>query len=174
MSDNVAPLGIRHGDFDIADDADTLRVDRLCQELLRRFYDELLEKGEDPVEATAWARGADYFLRDFLVDIKGYNPFRPVFGVVRQFAGNWYIVSTFEPDLEILQGHLEGIRRFYRFLAEHGEISAQFLSRVEEECSDLDYYGRRIDSFWELGDGGFPAWDAACPYRESRPRGTVQ
>jgi hypothetical protein len=174
MSDLSSPLRLCHDDFTIADDADTLRVDRLCQELLRRFYEELLARGEDPVAATAWARGADYFLRDFLVDIKGYNLFHEAPGVVRQFAGNWYVVSNLEPELAILCGHLEGIRRFYHFLHDHGEISAQHLAQVKQDCSDLEYYGRRIDSFWELGEGGFPAWDAACPYRETTARRILQ
>lgn len=174
MSKSSGSLEICHGDFTIADDADTLRVDRLCQELLRRFYDELLARGEDPVVATGWARGADYYLRDFLVDIKGCNLFHEEPCIVRQFAGNWYIISNLEPDLSLLTGHLEGIRRFYRFLRDHGEISERFLAGVEEDCSDQEYYGHRIDSFWNLDEGGFPAWDAECPYRNTTTRGIRQ
>lgn len=174
MSKPSGSLEICHGDFTIADDADTLRVDRLCQDLLRRFYDELLDRGEDPLVATGWARGADYYLRDYLVDIRGFNLFDEVPGVVRQFAGNWFIVNNLEPDLSLLIGHLEGVRRFYRFLRDHGEISERFLAGVEEDCSDQDYYGQRIDSFWNLKEGGFPAWDAECPYRTRTPRGVLQ
>ena len=58
------------------------------------------------------ANSADYFIRDFVVSIKQRNIFEERPGLVRQFAGNWYIVSNLEPNITELSEHLEGISRF--------------------------------------------------------------
>jgi hypothetical protein len=54
-------------DFTIVNDADELRVDERCRELLQRFHRHLLDAGIPPAEAGELAHGADYYLRDFLV-----------------------------------------------------------------------------------------------------------
>src|SRR6266568_3016154 len=78
---------------------DELRVDGLCQKLLMRFYFQLLEDGISPDQATFLASSADYFIRDFVVAIRERNIFDEHPGLVRQFAGNWYIVNTLEPNM---------------------------------------------------------------------------
>ena len=51
-------LKINKKDFDQETLDDSLRVDRLCQDILRCFYDALLEGGLSPEEATRMANGA--------------------------------------------------------------------------------------------------------------------
>ena len=148
--------------FRLRGDNDDLRVDSLCRELLHHYYAELVRGGTPPDEATVWASGADYFLRDFVVDRKRATLFDELPGLVRQFAGNWYIVSTVEPNMAELALHLEGIRRFYRFLHAHALITGSHLAEIEAECGDAAYYERRIESFWELGGDGYPAWEREC------------
>ncbi len=148
--------------FRLRNDNDDLRVDSLCRELLQRYYAELLSGGAQPADATAWASGADYFLRDFVVDRKRASVFDELPGLVRQFAGNWYIVTTVEPNMAELSLHLQGICGFYQFLHAHGFISDSHLREVETECADMAYYEGRIESFWNLGGDGYSAWEREC------------
>lgn len=159
-------LVVNKDDFRLGSLEDELRVDGLCQKLLKRFYFRLLEDGISPDQATLRANSADYFIRDFVVAIKERNLFDERPGLVRQFAGNWYIVSNLEPnDAELFQ-HLEGIRVFYRFLRSRSLISAPYLGRIERECDDRDYYAGRIDSFWEIKGDGYLAWERECTLKE--------
>ena len=145
---------------------DYLRVDNLCRELLLSFYEQLQAGGISPEEATALASGADYFILNFLVDFKGYNLFDERPGIVRQFAGNWYIVNTLEPDIPHLDLHLRGITAFYRFLRDLQLISAGYLQEIEKECGDLAYYESRIESFWAIEGDGFLSWERECTLKK--------
>lgn len=148
---------------------DELRVDQLCKELLLRFYQETCAQGVDEAEATDLASGADYFIRDFVVSIKQLNIFSERTGIVRQFAGNWYIVNTLEPNGAEVGRHLRGVQAFYRFLYGHGLISLQHLHAMERECADTAYYESRIDSFWDIKGDGYGAWERECTLRDGRP-----
>ncbi|HEY6872402.1 MAG TPA: hypothetical protein VI298_06725 [Geobacteraceae bacterium] len=159
-------LVVDKDDFRLGSLEDELRVDGLCQKLLMRFYFQLLEDGLPPDQATLLANSADYFIRDFVVAIKERNIFDERPGLVRQFAGNWYIVNTLEPNDAELSRHLEGIRAFYRFLRARGLISAEYLGLIERECDDRDYYAGRIDSFWAITGDGYLAWERECSLKE--------
>jgi hypothetical protein len=152
--------------FDLGTLEDELRVDRLCKDLLLRFYEDNCAQGIDPAEATALASSADYFIRDFVVAIKQRNIFDEQPGLVRQFAGNWYIVNTLEPNPAEIDRHLLGIRAFYRFLHGHGLISLHYLQGIERECEELTYYASRIDSFWDIKGDGFLAWERECTLKD--------
>jgi len=155
-------LTVNKDDFRLGTLEDELRVDGLCRKLLMRFYYQLMEDGETPERATFLAGGADYFIRDFVVGIRQRNIFEERPGIVRQFAGNWYIVSTLEPDLVELSGHLAGVRAFYRFLRSRDLVSEEFLRDIENECADTDFYAGRISSFWEITGDGYGAWEREC------------
>ncbi len=145
---------------------DELRVDKLCGDLLHRFYCESMEAGLSPEAATALAGAADYFVRDFVVSIKMRSIFDERPGLVRQFAGNWYIVNTMEPLAAEIEGFLAGIKGFYRFLHGHQLISLKFLQAIEAACAQLDYYSGRIDSFWEISGDGYLAWEKECSLKD--------
>lgn len=145
---------------------DELRVDKLCSDLLHRFYCETMESGLTPEDATALAGAADYFIRDFVVSIKGRSIFDERPGIVSQFAGNWYIVNTMEPLEAELEGYLAGVRAFYRFLHGHQLISLKFLQAIEAECSQLQYYAGRIESFWDIKGDGYQAWEKECTLKD--------
>lgn len=146
---------------------DELRVDQLCKELLLQFYQEFCAQGVDEAEATILATGADYFIRDFVVAIKQLSIFTESPGIVRQFAGNWYIVNTLEPNNAEIRRYLRGIQAFYRFLYGHELISLQYLRAIELECADSDYYESRIDSFWAIKGDGYGAWERECTMRDN-------
>jgi hypothetical protein len=150
---------------------DEVRVDNLCKDLLRRFYDETLGAGMSPEEATALAGGADYFVRDFVVSIKNRSIFEERAGIVRQFAGNWYIVNTLDPSADEIEGYLAGIREFYRFLHGHQLISLKFLQAIEAECSDIEYYAGRIESFWAIKGDGYYVWEKECSLKDENSAG---
>jgi len=145
---------------------DEVRVDNLCKELLHRFYNESMQAGLTPADATALASGADYFIRDFVVSIKRRSIFDERAGIVRQFAGNWYIVNTLEPVASEIEGYLAGVKAFYRFLHGHQLISLKFLQALEAECAELDYYASRIESFWAITGDGYPAWEKECSLKD--------
>ena len=117
---------------------------------------------DDEHEATLLANSADYFLRDFLIGARQLNLLEPDSGVVRKFAGNWYIVNTMEPVIEEIDAHLNGIREFYRFLLSIEAVSSEFYTAIEKDCADLNYYKTRIDSFWDIQDDGYYEWEREC------------
>jgi len=160
-------LIVEKDDFRLGTLEDELRVDRLCREILMRFYFQLMEDGATPERATFLAGGADYFTRDFVVGFRQRSIFDERPGIVRQFAGNWYIVTTLEPDIAQLSGHLEGIREFYRFLRSHGLVSGEFLRQIEQECADTDFYAGRISSFWDITGDGYYAWEQEFTLKDS-------
>ena len=164
---SASTMTINKNDFKLGTLDDELRVDGLCKELLMEFYNRLLADGVAPDLASRLAGSANFFIRDFVISIKGRNIFCETRGLVRQFAGNWYIVSTLEPKGDELAGHLEGIRAFYRYLRSRDLISPAFLELVEAECDDFGYYSGRIDSFWTIVGDGYTAWERECSLKES-------
>ena len=159
-------MDLRKGDFNLATLEDELRVDGLCRDLLMRFYEELTASGMPPAEATQLAGSADYYVREFVVDNRRRNLFAEQPGLVRQFAGNWYIVNTLEPNIAELGRHLGGVREFYRYLRRRGLIGEGFLQAMEAECADLDFYRQRIEAFWEISGDGYFAWERGCTLKE--------
>jgi len=148
--------------FNLGTLEDELRVDQLCLELLQEFHRQLLTDGVAPLEAGGLAHGADYYIRDFLVAVKQRNIFAEEPGLVRQFAGNWYIVNTMEPDIKELAGYLEGVGAFYRFLHSRQFISAAYLLGIEQECAAMAFYVDRIEAFWAIKGDGYYAWERDC------------
>jgi hypothetical protein len=100
------------------------------------------------------------------VDCKGYNLFDERPGIVKQFAGNWYIVNTIEPDTQQLSRHLQGIRAFYGWLCEQKLISIGYLMLLEKECGILSYYESRIEDFWKIEGDGFMEWERGCSLKD--------
>ncbi len=153
-------------EFDIHTLDDEIRVDALCRELLHRFYRHLVDNETVPGEASALASSADYFTRDFVIAKKQKNILDEQEGTIRQFAGNWYIISTLEPNMRELCGHLDGVKAFYGFLHKCGLVSNEFLQTVEEECDQRAYYEERIESFWEIRGDGYFAWEKDCTLKD--------
>ncbi len=164
-----AELSVNKDDFRLETLEDEIRVDGLFRDILKHFYVQLLEDGLTPERATLLANSADYYVRDFVVDSRRRNLFEEKPGIVRQFAGNWYIVNTVEPDIPQLSGHLDGIRAFYRFLRSRDLVSAEFLRQIENECADTDFYAGRISSFWDITGDGYAAWEQECTLKGHRP-----
>lgn len=165
-NNNGGNLRINKNHFDINTLDDEIRADSLCQEILKDFYLDLVGKGMEEEEASDFAKSADYFLRDFVISAKQANIFQERAGLVRQFAGNWYIVNTIDPDVEVLAAHLNGIHAFYRFLHDRKLISPIFLKLVEKECTDTAFYADRIESFWDLKGDGYFAWEKKCTLKD--------
>lgn len=155
-------MKLTKSDFQIASLEDELRVDGLCRELLMNFYLQSIESGMSEHEATLLANSADYFLRDYLIGSRQMNLLEPEDGVVRKFAGNWYIVNTLEPVIEEIETHLKGTRALYGFLRDHDVIDADRYADIEKECADIDYYRSRIDAFWDIKGDGYLEWERAC------------
>lgn len=154
---------MNRSDFTIVNDADELRVDERCRELLQRFHRHLLDAGTPPAEAGELAHGADYYLRDFIVSARRANLFEEVPGNVRRFAATWYIVNTLEPNSTELSGYLCGIRALYRYLGTQQLISPEFLQMIEDECAATVWYEERILSFWQITGDGYREWLRQCP-----------
>lgn len=143
---------------------DEIRSDQLCRKLLKQYHQYLLEeKGTEPLEAGAQASGADFFLRDFMIDNQRTNVFHISAELVRGFAGNWYIINTLEPNMDELKSILKGIDSFYTFCAAKKLINPSTAEKVNQSCNHLDYYQQRINSFHNLIEDGYAAWNNECP-----------
>lgn len=160
-------LKLNKSDFTPANHDDYVRVDFRCKELVMQFYHSLVERGTERAEASILANGADYFIRDFVVDQMGLNLFTELPGIVRKFAGNWYIITTVDPSINTLEEQLRGIRSFYSYLHSLGLISSEYLAIIEKECADHAYYEKRIETFWEITGDGYLAWELECPLKSN-------
>jgi hypothetical protein len=140
---------------------DEIRVDKICRELLKRFHQHLM-KDKEPLIASSMAAGADYFLRDFMIDNQRTNIFELNAQRVRSFADNWYIVSNLEPNSTELESLLSGVAEFCQFCAEHKMTDPEQAQQAAAACREIDYYSARIESFHAITGDGFAAWNAAC------------
>lgn len=152
--------------FEVRNLQDEIRVDRLCSEFLKCFYLDLVEEGRSAEEASALAYGADYFLREFVIPDRQENIFALRPGRMRQFAGNWYIVRTLEPNMAELEGILSGTLAFYRYCRKVNMVDESLLADIEKDCADRDYYGQRIESFWTIVNDGYLAWEQGCSLKD--------
>lgn len=168
MNTETAPAQqhIQINDFTISNLNDEIRVDSLCQKMLRNFHHHLLNSGEiTATEAGSMAGGADYFLRDFVIDSLRCNIFEITARQVRGFAGNWYIHRTLEPNMKELEAILSGIAAFYRYCGRKGWIDAGVSDDIAATCSEHDYFHRRIESFHLLKGDDYPGWCEECPLK---------
>ncbi len=150
-------------DFDVADWQDESRVDKLCQEVLRQFHRNLLDEQKcEPLEAGSLARGADYFLREFIIGDRQNNIFEIDPIRVRQFAGNWYIIKNMEPNMEELTDLLYGIDAFYNWATDSTLYNSQQQKDLNDYCQEFDSYRERIESFWAITDN-YTEWDSEIP-----------
>jgi hypothetical protein len=154
-----------HDDFDFTTLEDELRVDELCQSLLKHFYQHLQLSGHTPQQASDLAYAVDFYLRDYVLDFARQNVMRPQPGVIRRFAANWFITHTLDPEAAMLERSLEGIREFYRYLHGRHYISREELSWLEKETEQTEYYRRRIEDFLAIYGDGYVAWEAECPLK---------
>jgi hypothetical protein len=166
MTDGKHPaVEFEHDDFEFATLDEELQVDERCQSLLYGFYQHLQANGRSPEAASELAFSADFYLRDYLLDFARQNVVRPKPGIVRLFAATWFVTHTLDPEMRILERHLEAICEFYRFLHGMHFISAEELAAIEQEAAQRDYYRQRIESFLEITGDGYLAWEAECPLR---------
>ena len=164
MNESALPeIEFEHDDFEFSTLDEEMRVDERCQSLLKHFYQDLQLRGRTPQQASDLAYSVDFYLRDYLIDACRQNVVRPQPGVIRRFAGNWYITHTLDPEPALLDRSLEGIREFYRFLHRRHFISGDELAWLEREAGLGEYYKQRIESFLDIYGDGFIAWDAECP-----------
>ncbi|NIQ93522.1 MAG: hypothetical protein GWN87_04445 [Desulfuromonadales bacterium] len=153
--------------FDIDNLQDEIRASERTSDLLKHFYLHLVqEKGLSDEEASVLAYGADYFLRDFIIDERRENIFAIPAERIRQFAGNWYIVKNLEPNMQELEGLLAAILFFYQFCSASGHVEPSLPEKIAEHCRNLDYYRRRIEAFWDIEDGGYQAWEKECTLKD--------
>jgi len=146
---------------------DEIHADNRCGQLLIEFLRDLINTHNIPKEkASVMVRGADYFLRNFVISILRENIFRLRPGRVRQFGGNWYIVQNLEPNSAELESMLEGVKAFYRWAEKIGWITPLLADQIVGECSLGDYYQNRIKTFWAIEGDGFSQWDRECSIRD--------
>ncbi len=142
---------------------DEIRIDKICKALLQDFHKHLLnEKKLSPLKAGMMASGADFYLRDFMIDQQRANIFDVSADLVRRFGGNWYIITTLEPNMTELKDILSGVSSFYAFCVEKKVVDEETAAAVAEACQQHDFYEQRIESFHDISGDGFIAWNKVC------------
>jgi hypothetical protein len=166
VTDENIELSVLHdaNNFQISDLDSEIKVDRLCSALLKKFHQYLLnEKQLEALEAGALAAGADYFLREFMIGKKRANIFSASGENIRQFAGNWYIISNLEPNMEELSVMLQGAAHFFNYCDSHKLIKSGIATEIANTCEMTDYFQQRIDDFHAISGDGYTKWDQDCP-----------
>jgi hypothetical protein len=148
-------------EFDFITIEDEVRVVGRCQELLKCFYQQLQDRGLTPQASSDLTSRVDYYLRDYLIDFARQNIVLPKSGIIMGYAANWYITNTLDPEMPVLDLHLEAIREFYRFLNRQQFISGIELSVLEDEAGQTEFYRQRIESFLAITGDGYISWKAA-------------
>lgn len=167
MNSETAPhIEFEHEDFDFVTTEEELKVDERCQSLLYNFYQDLQVRGYTPEHASDLSYSADFYLRDYLLDFCRLNVVTPQPGLIRKFAATWFIKTTLDPEMAVLERHLIAIRELYRYLHRQHFISRQELLFLEAETENLSYYQQRIESFNTLSGDGYEAWEAQCPLND--------
>lgn len=152
--------------YDIDTLASEIEADRNCTQLLKFFHRWLQEEQQhEPLEAGVLAAGADYFLREFLIGAKRQNIFSAQPEQLKQFGGNWYIISNLEPNLAELKPMLAGASLFYRYCAEKELLAAEIAEQMELVAGQSDYFENRIEDFHQLQDDGYSSWNQGCPFK---------
>ena len=149
-------------DFEFESLEQELQADQHCQRLLLDYYNWLQQNGMTPQEATQLAYSADYYLRDYLLDHLRANPLKPQDGIVRYFAGNWYIVKNMEPEQKQLSQHLLAIQQLYTYIKQLELITQEELNQLMTETLETDFYTQRIADFLALAGDGYTEWDNDC------------
>lgn len=141
-----------------------IRAEQYCAQLLKLFHQYLLqEQGIEPLDAGSRAAGADYFLREFTIGRCRDNIFAATAERIRQFAGNWYIISTLEPNMCELESILQGVASFYGYCAIHQLVERETAEQIAQSCELHDYYRQRIEDFHNISGNGYNQWNQACP-----------
>ena len=149
--------------YDIGSLDDEIRIDKTCKALLQDFHKYLLNDQKlPPLKAGMMASGADFYLRDFMVDQLRTNIFDISPTLIRRFAGNWYIITTLEPNMTELKDILTGVSSFYAFCADKKVVDSDVATAVTEACQQHDFYRQRIESFHTISGDGFIAWNEVC------------
>jgi hypothetical protein len=164
MPETVHPeVEFEHDDFEFATLEEELLVDQRCQQVLKQFYLYLQQQGMTAERASELAFSADLYVRDYLLDFARQNIVRPQPGLLRKFAGSWFITHTLDSEMALLERFLLAIIELYRFLHHQHLISAGELAFLVEEGGQLDFYQKRIDAFLTITGDSFVEWDAECP-----------
>lgn len=164
MTESKNPeIEFEHDDFEFNTIDEELLVDQRCQQLLKHFYLNLLQQGVVAETASEMAFSADLYLRDYLLDFGCQNVVRPQPGIIRKFAGSWFITHTLDPEFSMLEQHLKAIMKFYGYLRRQHLISEEELVFLGQEAAEVEFYKVRIDGFLGLTGDGFVAWDQECP-----------
>jgi len=143
---------------------DEIKADTNCKLLLQNFHQYLLNnKDITPLEAGSMAGGADYYLRDYMIDNRRKNIFSISVDLIHGFAGNWYISNTLEPNMTELKSILIGIKNFYDYCAAKELITPTTTIQIAQACTQFDFYQQRIESFNDLTGDGYVDWNKACP-----------
>jgi hypothetical protein len=167
MNKETTPqIEFEHEDFDFATLEDELKVDERCQALLYSFFQDLQTRGLTPEQASDLSYSADFYLRDYLLDFCRLNVVTPKPGLVKKFAATWFIKTTLDPEMALLELHLTAIRELYRFMHRQNFITREELLFLEAETENLDFYRQRIESFNALAGDGYEAWEAQCPLKD--------
>lgn len=143
-----------------------LQADKHCINTVREFHTHLLAQKASPLKAGSLARGADYFLRDYIISACRCSIFTPPQECVKQFAGHWYIINTLEPSKKEIEPVLQGVAAFYQFLAETAQIDSERAAQIKKDCSDIEWFTHRLESFWAIEGDGYSHWRAECPLPE--------
>lgn len=164
-------IEFEHDNFELGSLQDELLVDSYCQSLLYQYFQYIQLQGESIQRASDFAFCADYYLRDYVIDFCQQNIMRPEIGLVKRFAATWYITHTLDPEITLLERHLEAIAALYTFLYSLHHISLDELNFILLETSDKYYYSKRIDGFLLIHGDGYFKWEAECPLH---PKGNLQ
>ncbi len=117
------------------------------EDLLDRFYADMLTSGLKPLTAERHIANAELFLIEyhafyFLDDITTLRPEK-----IYDFLGVWYFQKIIEPTENDILGILTSLRRFFSFAAKEGALPQSVCHELKKVCHDKNYFIRRFHQY---------------------------
>ena len=117
------------------------------EDLLGRFYKDMIGSGLKPVTAERHIANTELFLIEyhafyFLDDINTLRPEK-----IYDFLGLWYFQRINEPSENDLLGILTSLKKFFQYIDKQGILPQSICRELKSACNDKKYFTRRYHQY---------------------------
>ena len=111
------------------------RIRKENDQLISDFEKWLSEKKLSPKTINKHASNADFYLNEFLLYEDALEAQEGVYEI-GMFLGYWFIKKAMWSSKNAIKENATSLKKFYKFMYEHGKISKEDLSIVKEHIKE--------------------------------------